>query len=478
METGTLRRLASGRAIWWAFLVALAVRGLLLASLHDSYYTSGMAQGELARNIAEGRGFVVNAEFSHRLMEEQVQQQRLIDIGEALTLFPPQDSSSQLRPFIAYMMPGHGILLAATYRLFGEYRYIYLQVIQAILDALGVFLIGWLGTTLIHRRAGILAAFLYALYIPEARLAISATRDAWMPMIYLSTTVVFAKAWMTRRALWWLCAGTVVAVGVYFRSEILLVPVEVGLMLLFTRLRWQDVLRLVMLSFIPIVVLLLPWTIRNAQVFHRFIPTNTGLWMATWQSFGEYRNDFGAVNDDLATLRQMRDQGYTEAYDSPAYDDLFRPKVIGVITTEPGWVAWTVVRRLARIPLEMHAWGLPATEQTSAAESPFHTGSADAGRYWRYVSADPLRLLVHALARGINLLLYVAAAWWVIRLGSTEWHRGAILLAIPVYNILVHTVIGVHARYILPTNALLLIPTALLFLHILRREQEATTTSV
>jgi len=89
---------------------------------------------------------------------------------------------------------------------------------------------------------------------------------------------------------------------------------------------------------IPVVVLLLPWSPRNSIVFDRLILANSGLWMAMWQSFGEYDNEFGAANDDTVTLQQMRAEDHTEEYDTPEYDDLFRGNSCGFCAIIPfGW---------------------------------------------------------------------------------------------------------------------------------------------
>ena len=452
------------RPLLWIIGIALLVRILLLVARHDSYYTAGMAQGELARNLVEGRGFVVNIPFSDSLARLQANEARLIDIDEALGRISPVDRAEDFRPFIAYMMPGQAMLLAATTLISGHYRYIDLQVIQALADALSVLMIFGIGKALFGRRVGLLAALLCALYIPTARLAISATRDAWMPLVYIAITYWAILGWKQKRAAYFIVAGLAVAIGSYFRSEILLIPVFLALAFLILRWKERRFARYALLGMIPVVMLLLPWSFRNTVVFDRVIPTNSGLWMAMWQSFGEYDNEFGASNNDMETLQQMRAQGYTEEYDTPEYDDLFQEKVLRVVRDHPGWVGWTMIRRLARIPFQMHSWGIPQTDAMIAPGSTYaKAGKVDTGAYWEYVTADPFRFIVQFAARGVNAVLYLS----VLIVALRYWKRFGIdllvLLLIPLYNILVHAVIGVHARYIVPTNTVLLIFFALLF---------------
>ena len=462
------------RTIWWIVGIALGVRLIMLLLLHDSFYTSGMAQGELARNLAEGRGFVINGSFADSLGQLQIAEDRLVDVGEAVARFSPTDEQAELRPFIAYMMPGQGILLAGSYLLTGTYSYLPLQVLQIIIDSLGVLLIVQIGTLLFSRHVGLLAAMGFAVYIPEARLAITATRDAWMPIIYLLTVYASVRLWkdpVVRNAL---LLGGIIGLGIYFRTEILLIPIFVGVAYILTGHTIRTMSKMVVVAFLPIILLLAPWTTRNYVVFDKFIPTNSGFWVAMWECLGEYPNDFGAVHSDIITQQQMRDAGHEEAFDTPEYDALFRPKVLGVLAEHPASVGWTIVRRLIRMPLQMHAWGIPATDDIHSSRPPYPTGSADAGSYLQRLLDDPGRLLIHVLLRGVNLTLFVAIGFWFWRNRRGDWRPGLVLVAVPLYNVLIHAITCAHARYIVPTNSLHLVFLAAIVVSMLQEERRTS----
>ncbi len=445
--------------------LAFAVRLAMLLSVGDAYYTSGMAQGELARNLAEGRGFVVNRDLVVHLGREQSLQKRLIDVEEILETVTPDDRPEMLQPFIAYMMPGQGILLAGTYLVTGEYRYRWLQIIQVILDSLSMLLLASIGTMLFDRRVGLLAAVFFALYIPEARLIVTATRDAFMPLVYLSSAYFFVRGWKDQSAKDYLWAGCCVAIGTYFRSEILLLPLFVIGLHVVTGRAIRPAIRWAVIAILPAVILLAPWTARNYEVFGRLIPTNSGLWVALWQSFGEYPNNFGAVNNDKITVQQIRAEGHDVDFSAVGFDELIKPKVLKVLSEQPGWVVWTMVRRSARIPFQMHAWGLSATDDIHTGESVYQGGSADISSYVNAMKKQPAQFLIHSIARGVNLFLFASAALWLFLHRKERWKTGMVLLAVPAYNIMVHAVIGVHARYILPTNTLLLLFAAALIVN-------------
>ena len=122
------------------FLLALGVRvGLIYIAPVISPY-SGMWAGvqEAARNLVEGHGCVV---------------------GQA----------GHFTPYYS-LPPGSVGLLAGTYWAFGEYNDIYLRVVQAIIDSFGCLLMFLIGRELFGRKVGLIAAFLYAIYLPIAYL--------------------------------------------------------------------------------------------------------------------------------------------------------------------------------------------------------------------------------------------------------------------------------------------------------------------
>jgi hypothetical protein len=274
--------------------------------------------------------------------------------------------------------------------------------------------------------------------------------------VYLGSASAVVAVWKRPTLRGYLTLGIVTVAGAYFRSEILLLPFFYLLVKFALHRNFPEILKGAGLVLLPIIVLLLPWTLRNMMVFDRVIPTNTGLWLAMWQSFGEYENDYGAVNNDQVTFQQTREWGYSADFDSPEYDDIFKSRVFEVIADDPGWVAWTMTRRLARIPFQMHAWGIPQTEDMTSSNKDYNVGNVDFGSYWRYITSDFSRFAAHVGARGVNAILYAAVVVWFFTLGRRLRPEGLILLVAPLYNILIHAVLGVHARYILPTNIFLL----------------------
>jgi hypothetical protein len=425
-----------------AWGVGLLVRLALLILLHDAPYVAGMAQGDVAYGIVSGQGLVHSALPGCGIALVQNAQHRLIDVEDYLKNYQPWceelglgGKSIRPTPFISAMMPGPGILLAGTYYVFGSFRYIHLQVIQAGLDSLGVVLIFLIGLRYFSITVALLASFLYALFLPIARLAIAGgIRDAWMPIILLASLFAFLRGSDGSNSCWrWFAtAGSLLGAACYFRPTVLLLPVFWASLLFVTgRLSPRRVGQALIVMLVPLILLLSPWWVRNYVVFDRFIPTYAGFWMATWQGLGEYANPVGAVLKDEVVYQQYLDAGGSASYFSPRFtDDYFRPKVFRAIRDEPMWYVSMLLRRMISLPIQVYDWGYDS-------------------------SALPL-LPRRVFFRGSTALLFALAA---IGLHMNRRKLGECLLisSVTLYNILVHLPILTWPRYILPGNASLLL---------------------
>ncbi len=422
--------------------VALLVRLTLLFLLHDTYYVSGMAQGDVAYGIVSGQGLVHGALPGCGITPVQVIQRRLIDVEDYLKHYESWCKELRLggqsirpTPFISAMMPGPGILLAGTYYAFGSFRYIHLQVAQAILDSLGVFLLFLIGRRYFSITTALLTALLYALSVPMARLAIAGgIRDAWIPLILLVALFAFLKGSDGSQSCWrWFAvAGFILGVGCYFRPTVLLLPMFWAFLLFVTgRFRPRMIGKALIILLVPIVLLLFPWWVRNYIIFERVIPTNAGFWMATWQGLGEYPNSVGAVLNDEVVYQQYLDAGGTASYFSPQFtDDYFRPKVLRAIGREPTWYLSVLFRRVISLPVQVYDWG--------------------------YDSAAVPLLLRRVFFRGSTPLLFGLSALGLY-LNRRKLGESVLILSVTLYNILIHLPILTWPRYILPGNVSLLL---------------------
>jgi len=152
-------------------------------------------------------------------------------------------------------------------------------------------------------------------------------------------------------------AGVVLGLGCYFRPELLLLAPLIALASVQWG-RWQGPLRGAAIPLAVAILLLVPWTVRNADVFHRFIPVRIGIGQNLWEGMGELPNSFGAQLNDAATYQQVHAINPRLVYGTPAYDSFLESWAIRVIRRHPGFYAKLVGKRLldATILLNNRDW--------------------------------------------------------------------------------------------------------------------------
>lgn len=429
-------------------LLALAMRiGFLVHDPHP-YADSGLAadSAELARQIDDhGRWFESNLTAASQLGNVQNQEQRLVD--PASLDFRAADAHPQLQPNVLQPI-GESIVLAALWKMTGEHWLPY-QLLMIAIGALMTPLVFYISLSLFGRvRAAYLGALLYAVFPPVAWLATIPHLDAWAVDLTIVTAALLVRARAAERPLPWLIgAGVAAGLGSYFRPGLLLIAPVLGLALL-GRGQWRRALRLAAVPTLVAALLLVPWTIRNAEVFHRFIPTRVGIGQNLWEGLGEVQNSFGAVLDDAATYRQVHASHPNLVYGSPAYDSLLESWGLRAIRQHPGFYAKLVAKRMVDTTVLLRN-----TDWAGNILSPAQSGLS-LTRYIRHRFGDFVILMLEPL-------LFVLSALTVLVTLRRYGRAHLVLAAIVVATLLPYLFLHVEPRYILPASFTYLIWTAL-----------------
>jgi len=425
------------------FVIALVVRLGILANTHHTYFGSGMVvdDGDAAHHIVKGEGYVINEQLVSSVQERQIKLEKLVDYEDV------QRPKKELLTSYNHSLPGYAFLLAITYKIFGHERYVYLQIIQAIIDALLVFLVFFIANQLFGRIIGILSAFLFAIWIPEARLSVAALHDAPMSLIVITSTYFFVKYTKNNKLRWveLILSFIILGFGCYVRSDFILLPIFFGFA---TYLYFRDFRKAFLLSICGLLIIftiLFPWGIRNYYQFGKFQFTRTVLWQSIWEGFGEFKNPFGAVQNDEVTLEQVQEEYPNVEYASPEYQEILKGKVIEALKSDSIWYIAMLPRRLLNMLLLKNSnnWGFPMNPQLS-----FRSQNISLSKY---VFKYPSQFLYRAIPRVFEPLLFLLALGgiWVRR---KMWKDEILILCVPVYAILSHLPIYWEPRYILPAQ--------------------------
>jgi 4-amino-4-deoxy-L-arabinose transferase-like glycosyltransferase len=210
----------------------------------------------------------------------------------------------------AFRPPGYPLFLAGIYAVLGvpNHDWTAPRLVEAVVATIGVGLIGLMALQIAGRTAMLITLGIGALYIPLVLVGVSLlTESLLVPLILAATNCALRSRTVTRRYPWILAAGFFSGLAALTRGNGIVVGVALAL-LVWTgtpRLSWRAILAPVTLVLVAALTIM-PWTIRNANAQHAFVPVTTeaGATLA------------GTYNDYSATKRYIWEPSGYHNYDA------------------------------------------------------------------------------------------------------------------------------------------------------------------
>jgi len=478
-------------ALCLIIVLALSIRIGIIAALPKLSQGEGpVYYGELARNLVAGRGFVIDEEYVNSMLKVAREQGYIPDIKDVK---PPEH---EVFTNFYLLTPGTSALFAGTFWLFGDYRIIYLRIIQAVIDSFGCIFLFLLCKELFSRRIGLISAFLYAIWLPIAYISTWPHHDALMPFVTLVCFYFFVLAVRKKSVKFYVISGLVAGIGCYFQPTLLLLPVMFGIGLFIygfrkTNLRENaaTVAKMTAIMMTTLVVVVSPWITRNYVVTGNLYTGMRGeLWQGIWEGFGEFDNPFGVSLNDEIMHQQIQDElGYDPGSFTPEAQAIFKEKVVNSIKENPGWWVSTVLRRIPRtfIYFDQQAlWNFPTTDNLPwYAEKrwiSFVLGSEFISAFKNGVFPELLKskpiialyLLSMWFFAVVPVLLSIVAIWIMRR----NWRVLMLVLTLPLYFSAIHIFLFVSFhKTLVPGSLSYIILSAIALSYFYSRLKERTT---
>jgi 4-amino-4-deoxy-L-arabinose transferase-like glycosyltransferase len=347
--------------------------------------------------------------------------------------------------------PGYPIFLAVGYSLFGESDTA-IQIIQMFADSLAAVVVCLIAAELFPFGVALIAGALAALSPQFSWNSALLLPDTLAVLPLLLAMWLIIRAYKRRALLYLIAAGALIGVSCWLRANSLLFAPFLLLLipLLFKKGRR---IRSALALLAGTVLVIVPLTMRNALVFHRFIPVSLGAGQTLVEGVADYdaEGKFGLPRTDIELIQQEATSkgrpDYANSLFTPDGVERDRARLargFAVIRSHPFWFAGVMARRASSmIRLER----TPLTSTAPITEGPMH--------YPRFV----LRLLQKLFVTAVVLPLVVIGLFILAR--SRQWRVLAVLLAVPGYYFCVQSALHTEYRYVLAVDCFLFIMAAL-----------------
>jgi len=179
--------------------------------------------------------------------------------------------------------------IALIYRVTGDHSIYAVQRVQWILDLLlSLFLIAGIAVTAYGWRVAIAASFLSAVSPLLAMYGAWPSSDAPTSWLVLGAIWMLLLAAKTSKVRWAIGSGLMLGAACWFRVHPLFLSVTWAIsFLLLLPAAWRARVRLSLALTMSSMLLVAPITLRNAIVFHEFLPNGLNLGVNLWEGLGE-----------------------------------------------------------------------------------------------------------------------------------------------------------------------------------------------
>ena len=285
--------------------------------------------------------------------------------------------------------PGYSILMALIFSVFGESNTA-VQFAQILCDALAAVIIFLIVAELFPVSAAVVSGMMAAFAPQFAWNSVLLLPDTLAVLPILIAVYCLTRAARNPRLFTFVITGVLVGISCWLRANAMLLTFFLAgiVPLLFKgKKQWRYPLAVVCGT----LIIVLPLTIRNAIVFHRFIPLSLGAGQTLLEGIADYDSEgrFNIPRTDMGIMKQEAEDFNRPDY----YGTLFNPDGVererarlargwGVIRAHPFWFSSVMARRAGSMlrlerarpvstdPPVSHSLDLPPNAQPLSIESP------------------------------------------------------------------------------------------------------------
>jgi 4-amino-4-deoxy-L-arabinose transferase-like glycosyltransferase len=256
--------------IWVIILISLILRIFSVfyaIDLKKDYYWE---YGEIAKNIINGNGYslfyIEDSKLEHNYKPEII----------------PSKSAFMPPGYVYFLLP---FLLIKNVVL----RNILLYLIQIIISLVTVYLIYILTRKFFDEKIALIASFITGILPEFIYSTLSVSPTIIYHLLILSILIISLRS--NPKSIDIIVCGILITLTIYFRSEFVLLGLIIVLMLLF-----QKKYKYSLSIFFIMIILILPWSIRNYLTFNELMPLSSNFGLNLYR--GNNPHGIGSWGDD------------------------------------------------------------------------------------------------------------------------------------------------------------------------------------
>jgi hypothetical protein len=467
---GSRHRLSIKATLLFSFLIfslSFSMKALVAVDLSPTFYTEAQPAGGMAYEY-------------HRDAISIVESRQL--------LFPAKYDSTETGLLIH--PPGYPIYLAAIYSVFND-SFFTVQQIQNILNSISPVLIFLIAGNLLTWHVGIVSGFLSAVSHHFSYYSNFILPDSLCALPILLAVYFLVHTKQRRYQTWWIYTiiGTLIGLSVWLRPNALLLGLFLAILLPLILRRKQHPFKRTWMIAVASVLVVMPITIRNYMIFGEFVPVSCNTGIVLWEGIADAGGErFGAVNSDGEVAKQESllydNEEYTRGWAWPDGIKRDRDRIkrsLKVISDNPLWFIRAMLWRMgemfkysAQAPLVFRITDMRLIEEGNKHAERKSGDSADvamitAREHRRRISlaygesiswTRPFARFLQRTAKETALLFIILGAPIVFFLSR---RRFLYLCLVPIYYLLVQSVMHLEFRYILPMHYFIFVFAAVIW---------------
>jgi dolichyl-phosphate-mannose-protein mannosyltransferase len=381
--------------------------------------------------------------------------------------------------------PGYSLYLSAIYSLFHRDFYT-VQLLQNAFNSLSPVLIFVIAGLLVSWRVAVVAGMLCATSHHLSHISNLILPDSLGALPILIAVLCLVIAARHRDQSFWpyLVAGIMFGAASWFRSQTILMPAFLAVLLLLIPVRRSIRIKLMTTMTMVSFLVIAPITIKNFIVYGAFVPINIGLGMVLWEGIGEASGDrFGAVATDEQVSEQeaiiYNNPEYGNSWSSPdgiARDRDRISKSVAIIVRHPLWHAGVMLKRMERMiryskhgplvlaqPDPRYSGIIAETRPTMAVRPDWQDMPVESSQLTYGESIFWARFVVRPIQQTIRLTAMVFVPLGAIAIFIASRLRALFILMVPLYYLLFQSAMHTEARYTVAMQYFLFILVAVVW---------------